>query len=234
MYTDSYATRAGTRADQAYAELKRRLLVGDFPLNVRLGEERLAALIGVSRTPVREALFRLYAEDLVSRWSDGGFRPVAPDADMIGDIYEVRATLEVAALRRPRRSHTDHDREALLALRAEWEELAAEGASEPDPAFVSHDESFHVSLAEAAGNLVLADQLRLLNDRIRIVRMQDFMVEGRIEATIAEHLGILDAVLSGDVDLAEALLAEHIQLSESVVADRVRRAVTRMATGGGG
>jgi DNA-binding GntR family transcriptional regulator len=65
MYTDPYAGKPATRADQAYAELKRRLLVGDFALNVRLGEEKLAGLIGVSRTPVREALFRLHAEDLV-------------------------------------------------------------------------------------------------------------------------------------------------------------------------
>ena len=232
MYTDSYAVKAGTRADQAYAELKRRLLVGDFPLNVRLGEERLAALVGVSRTPVREALFRLHAEDLVSRWSDGGFRPVAPDVDMIGDIYEVRSTLETAALHRPEKSQGVHDRDALEALRAEWVGLAESANHEPDPSFVSHDESFHISLAEAAGNYVLVDQLEVLNDRIRIVRMQDFLVEGRIEATISEHLGILDAVLSGEIDLAETLLADHIGLSESVVADRVRRAVTRMASGG--
>jgi DNA-binding GntR family transcriptional regulator len=232
MYTDAYATAGATRADHAYAELKRRLLSGEFSLNVRLGEERLAGLIGMSRTPIREALFRLHAEGLVERWSDGGFRPVAPDVSVMLDIYEVRAALELAAIRRPAQSGREHDRELLESLRADWLQLTEEVDHEPDPGFVAVDESFHITLAEAAGNGVLVDQLRLLNDRIRVVRMQDFMVEGRIQTTVAEHLGILDALLAGRNDLAELLLADHIGASMGVVEDRVRRAVTRMVQGG--
>lgn len=231
MYTDAYATAGATRADHAYAELKRRLLSGEFPLNVRLGEERLAALIGMSRTPIREALFRLHAEGLVDRWSDGGFRPVAPDVLVMRDIYEVRAALELAAIRRPAQLGVEHDRELLESLRADWLHLADDVDHEPDPGFVAIDESFHLTLAEAAGNSVLVDQLRTLNDRIRVVRMQDFMVEGRIPATVSEHLAILDAVLAGAPELAERLLAEHIGLSISVVEDRVQRAITRMVQG---
>jgi DNA-binding GntR family transcriptional regulator len=232
MYTGTYATAGASRADHAYAELKRRLLSGEFALNVRLGEERLASLIGMSRTPIREALFRLHAEGLVERWADGGFRPVAPDVSVMLDIYEVRAALEVAAIRRPSQLGMAHDREMLESLRADWLELADDTEREPDPGFVAVDESFHVALAEAAGNQVLVDQLRLLNDRIRVVRMQDFMVEGRIASTIAEHLTILDALLAGEPALAEQLLSEHIGLSITVVEDRVRRAVTRMVQGG--
>lgn len=232
MYTDAYATAGATRADHAYAELKRRLLSGEFPLNVRLGEERLAALIGMSRTPIREALFRLHAEGLVDRWSDGGFRPVAPDVLVMRDIYEVRAALEVAAIRRPAQLGVEHNRELLESLRADWLHLADDVDHEPDPGFVAIDESFHLTLAEAAGNGVLVDQLRMLNDRIRVVRMQDFMVEGRIPATVSEHLAILDAVLGGSPELAERLLTEHIGLSVSVVEDRVQRAITRMVQGG--
>lgn len=231
MYTDSYATAGATRADHAYAELKRRLLSGEFPLNVRLGEERLAALIGMSRTPIREALFRLHAEGLVERWSDGGFRPVAPDVLVMRDIYEVRCALELAAIRRPSSLGGQHDRELLESLRDDWLQLADEDEREPDPGFVAVDESFHLTLAEAAGNGVLVDQLRQLNDRIRVVRMQDFMVEGRIRATVAEHLGILDALLAGEAGPAEQALADHIGLSISVVEDRVQRAITRMVQG---
>lgn len=231
MYTGTYATAGATRADHAYAELKRRLLSGEFPLNVRLGEERLAALIGMSRTPIREALFRLHTEGLVDRWSDGGFRPVAPDVLVMRDIYEVRAALELAAVRRPAQLGVEHDRELLEALRADWRQLADDVDHEPDPGFVAIDESFHLTLAEAAGNGVLVDQLQTLNDRIRVVRMQDFMVEGRIPATVSEHLAILDALLGGAPELAERLLADHIGLSISVVEDRVQRAITRMVQG---
>jgi DNA-binding GntR family transcriptional regulator len=233
VYTGRYARAGATRADHAYAELKKRLLVGEFPLNVRLGEERLAASVGMSRTPVREALFRLHAEGLVQRAPDGGFRPIAPDVSVVRDIYEVRSVLELAAVSRPGRHGEVHDMAALAELRRDWAALADEGGHEVDPGFVAMDESFHVQLAEAAGNPVLTDQLHLLNDRIRVVRMQDFLVEGRIEATVAEHLAILDALLAGDEGRAVAVLDAHIGLSAALVEDRVLRAVTRMARGGG-
>ena len=232
MYTDAYATAGATRADHAYAELKRRLLSGEFALNVRLGEERLASLIGMSRTPIREALFRLHAEGLVERWPDGGFRPVAPDVSVMRDIYEVRAALEVTAIRRPSQQGTVHDRDILDGLRSDWLQLAEDVDHEPDPGFVAVDESFHITLAEAAGNSVLVDQLRQLNDRIRVVRMQDFMVEGRIQTTGAGRLAIFDVLRDGRSADAERLLSEHIGGSIGVVEDRVRRAVTRMVQGG--
>ena len=94
----------------AYADLKNRLLLGEFPLNVRLGEERLAALVGVSRTPIREALSRLEVEGLVVRAPDGGFLPVVPDVTGMRQLYEVRVGLELQALRRPLRLGTTHDR----------------------------------------------------------------------------------------------------------------------------
>src|SRR5262249_7178652 len=71
----SRARGAPSQGDRAYRELKTRLLVGDFPPNVRLAEERLAAMLDVSRTPVREALKRLQAEGLVAVHRDGGHRP---------------------------------------------------------------------------------------------------------------------------------------------------------------
>lgn len=228
----SEATLAGaTRGDLAYAELKRRLLAGEFPLNVRLGEEKLAALAGVSRTPVREALLRLSAEGLVTRWSDGGFRPVAPDVSMMRHTYEARALLERASLLLPASHGTTHDRAVLEELLVDWTELAAEGVHEPDPGFVAHDEAFHLGLAEAAGNPVVVDLLRQVNDRIRLVRMQDFIVPGRIDATIEEHLGILEALLGDAPERAEVLFTDHIGTSIAVVEDRVARAITRMASG---
>ena len=220
-----------TRADHAYAELKRRLLAGEFPLNVRLGEERVAALVGVSRTPVREALLRLSAEGLVTRWSDGGFRPVAPDVSMVRHTYEARAILERSSLRLPASRGETHDRAVLEALQADWQALAEEGDHDPDPGFVTHDEDFHLALAEAAGNPVVVDLLRQVNDRIRLVRMQDFLVPGRIDTTIEEHLAIIQALLAAAPDRAEALFTQHIGTSIAVVEDRVARAITRMVSG---
>lgn len=228
MYTPRHTGSSGLRSDVAYAELKRRLLAGDFRLNVRLAEERLAALLGVSRTPVREALLRLHAEGLVRRSPDGGYLPVAPDVEGVRHLYEVRIALELQALHRPGRTGARHDLVALEALRDEWAELAGE-VHEPSPGFVLLDESFHVALAEAAGNPVVVDHLRQVNERIRIVRMQDFLTVERIERTIEEHLGIVDAVLDGDPAEAERRFGLHVELSIAVVEERVLQALARMA-----
>ena len=212
----------------AYADLKNRLLLGEFPLNVRLGEERLAALVGVSRTPIREALSRLEVEGLVVRAPDGGFLPVVPDVAGMRQLYEVRVGLELQALRRPSRLGIEHDRSILEALRADWVELTHE-EPEAEPGFVLLDESFHLTLALAAGNSMLVDILRQINERIRIVRMQDFLVPERVGRTIREHVALIDAVMAGDIVEAEGQLVTHIDSSVAVVEERVTKAIARMA-----
>jgi DNA-binding GntR family transcriptional regulator len=230
MYTDRHAETGipGLRSERAYGQLKASLLSGDFPLNLRLGEERLAAELGVSRTPVREALSRLHAEGLVVRGGDGGFVPATPDVGAMRHLYEARAALELASLRRPSAQNSTHDHAMLLALRLEWLELEEEEPA-ADPAFVLLDEAFHVTLAEAAGNPALVDLLRHVNGRIRVARMQDFLDADRVAQTVVEHLGIVEAVLDGDLHKAEARFVSHLDLSMAVVERRVMRALARMA-----
>lgn len=219
------ARSAPSRAAGAYDQLKARLLAGDFRLNVRLAETKLAAQLGVSRTPVREALLRLHAEGLVTRSTDGGFEPLVPDVVATRHLYEVRAGLEAQAIRRPRLTGRPHDEKLVAALRDEW---AAIDDLVADPSFVLRDEAFHVGLAEAAGNPALADLLRQVNERIRTVRMQDFLSDDRVAATAAEHVAIAEAVLAGDLDTAEARFTAHLDRSVEVVEARVARAVARM------
>jgi DNA-binding GntR family transcriptional regulator len=217
------------RGDHAYTELKQRVLAGDFRLGSRLKEVRLAGLLGVSRTPIREALLRLHAEGLLDRHPDGGFQPQVPDVTAIGWLYEVRSALELHAIRRPRGGDDAHDRDAVAALVRDWATLAAD-APEPSPQFVLVDESFHLGLADAAGNPLLVDQLRQVNERIRTVRMLDFLTEDRVALTIAEHLDIAQAVLDDDLDAAEQHFLSHLDHSQSVVEQRVAAAIARMAS----
>jgi len=219
----------------AYDRLKTALLVGDHPLNRRLAEERLAAQLGVSRTPVREALLRLDAEGLVERSPEGGWYPTAPDVSVVHDLYEVRLVLELQGLRRPLQGgrSTAHDPGLLEPLRDEWRRLA-EDVPAPDPGFVTMDEDFHVRLAASSGNPSLADLLRMVNERIRMVRMHDFLTEERVRRTISQHLEIIEAVLLGDLTLAVARFGVHLGESMAVVEDRATRALARMAAGRGG
>jgi len=232
MYASPYATGLGPRSQHAYADLKQRLLLGEFPLTQRLGEEALAAELGVSRTPVHEALSRLHAERLVVRQPTGGFFPATPAFAETRELYEVRLALEADAISRPLRSGEAHDRDELMALRDDWEALEApdgEGAQGADPEFVLLDEDFHVRLASAAGNHALTELLVQVNERIRPVRTHDFLSGGRIGLTIEQHLGIVGALLADDEKQAGKLLATHIGESMAVVEQRVAAAFARMS-----
>ena len=224
--------------------LKRRLLVGEFAFGHRLGEERLAAMLDVSRTPVREALARLHTEGLVQRHPEGGFEPAFPDMDRIAELYEVRKSLELTAVRRtvgpdaigPIAVGDDagamtHDRDALLSLRRDWEALEDDPGEHADPDFVLVDEDFHIRLALSSGNTALAEILAMVNERIRIVRVHDFLTEERILATVEEHLGIIDGLLEGAVDTTVERLEAHIDESARVASGRAINAMVRMLAG---
>jgi DNA-binding GntR family transcriptional regulator len=227
VYTGS-DTRT-TRREVAYLALKARLLVGDFAPGSRLVEERLADELGVSRTPIREALSRLHSEGLVERLPEGGFAPTLIDLHLILELYEIRFALETRAIRRTVRGRQAHDLDRVAELRSDWVDLDEPGTDEEvDGDFVLLDEDFHERLAGTAGNRELVDHLHKVNERIRIVRMQDFLTAERVGLTIRQHTSILDAVLDGDLATAEERLIGHFDESLAVVEERAALAIARM------
>lgn len=183
---------------------------------------------------MREALSRLHTEGLVERHVDGGYVPAVPDLDAITELYEVRAGLERTAIARD----GERDVDALVALRSDWQAIADElDPAQGHPAgldFVLLDEDFHLRLAGAAGNGALVGVLAGVNERIRIVRMHDFVTAARIEATVAQHLGIVDRMLAGDALGARDALLRHLEESAAVVQRRAAHALARMVSGIGG
>lgn len=219
------------RSRDVYDELRRGLLSGEYPVIERLAEESLAARLGGSRTPVREALMRLESEGLVARRPQGGFYPRSPNLAGIRHLYELRRILELASLQRPGRHGERHDESALRAIHDDWSDLAR-NPPDPDPGLVAVDENFHLCLAEAAGNPTIAEQLQVVNDRIRVVRMQNFVHRERIAVTTAQHLAILAALQDGDSDTAVALMGAHLDEAMAQASDRAARAIERMMTAG--
>jgi DNA-binding GntR family transcriptional regulator len=220
--------RAGSRREQVYADLRRRLMIGEFGVQTRLGEERLAADLGVSRTPVREALIRLAADGLLVR-RDSGYFPVLPDLTDLRDLYELRITIELRGLARAIESDTvAHDATMLETLLQTWQAIRNEPPA-PDPQFVLVDEDFHVTLSRASGNPALTEALKAVNARIRPVRMYDFLTEDRIESTITEHLEIVELTLDRRLNEALAALHRHVGESMEVVEQLAVRAFAQMA-----
>jgi len=229
LYTESDTGRdARSRREQVYSQLRRLVMAGHFPYGQRLAEERIAEQLQVSRTPVREAMVRLHADRLLHRYADGGFYIAEPDLIDLRDLYELRLTLELRGLSRARESNYQHDVGIIEALRDRWRSIR-DNQPEPDPSFVELDESFHVTLSRSSGNFAITETLETVNARIRPVRMYDFLTVDRITLSIAEHLGILEAVLIKDLVLAENRLRDHIGASMDVVEKRAAHAITQMA-----
>jgi len=216
--------------DAAYKELRRLVLTGEFPFGHRMGEESVAERLGVSRTPAREAMLRLHADRLLNQYADGGFYVAEPDLIDLRDLYELRLALEVHAILRARHEATSHDPEALAAIRDKWLAIKAEPPA-PDGSFIELDESFHVSLCRASGNMAIAETLETVNARIRPVRMYDFLSVDRIALSIDEHLAITEAVIASEYEEAAQLMREHIGASLDVVEERAATAMTRMMMG---
>jgi DNA-binding GntR family transcriptional regulator len=227
--TERHARRQ--RSDTVYTELRRALMLGEHPLTERLGEVKLAEQFGASRTPVREALMRLESEGLVHRRPEGGFFPSSPNLADIRDLYELRRIIEVGTMARAAELGRVPDAHAVSALHDEWSAML-KLTPEPEPDFVLLDEDFHVGLAAASGNDAVARHLQLVNERIRVVRMQDFLDPERINSTIGEHLAILDAMLAPDPQQALSLLATHLDDARHHATVRATAAIERMMTAG--
>ena len=206
-----------------YVALRNELLLGRLGYE-RLGEEALAERFSTSRTPVREALRRLEGDGHVARHPKMGLVPSPPRVDRMRELYEVRIVLEEVVARRLIRASAHASLEDLLCA---WRDMRA---PEDLPSFVYADEGFHIGLAQASGHTVATALLGDINDRIRVLRIHDFVTVTRVEATIREHVEILSALLARDAETAVRLLRGNIEHSAAVVEQRVGEALERMFT----
>ncbi|MBL8381165.1 MAG: GntR family transcriptional regulator [Burkholderiales bacterium] len=204
--------RAGL-AVRVYTELKRE--IADFKLmpGDRFTEGEVADRMQVSRTPVREALYRLESEGVLEVMFRSGWRVRPFDFERFEDLYDLRVVLELAAVRRL----CEHPGSAPLdQLKATWLVPAAERMSE-GRAVAAADEAFHGALVAAAGNAEMARVHRDVTERIRIIRRLDFTQGARIDATYSEHAKILRAIMQRKVDAAQLMLRSHIESSKAEV-----------------
>lgn len=212
--TDSAARSRDKLSEQVYQRLKTELHEFLFTPGQRLSEAALAEQMGVSRTPIREALTRLRDEGLVEVESKTGWfvRPI--DFDRIDQLYDLRVLLELEAV--SRLAQAEAPEQLLAPLRQAW--LVPSGERLRDgPAVGELDERFHSALVKAAGNDEIARVHDDVTGRIRIVRRLDFTRDDRIDATYQEHARILRAVLQRKADQAKMLLRAHIEQSKAEV-----------------
>ena len=184
------------------------LLPGD-----RFTENEVAERMSVSRTPVREALFRLEREGYLEVMFRSGWRVKPFDFKQFENLYDLRVILETAAVKKLCEAAEQPRMDELKEI---WLVPASERLTD-GRGVGRYDELFHETLVVATGNAEMARVHHDITERIRIIRRLDFTKDARIDATYQEHAKILRAVLQRKSDQAQLLLKSHIEESKAEV-----------------
>lgn len=205
--TPAVTSPRGSRVGAAYEAIRQRILDNVYPPGHRALEGEIAEELGISRTPVREALIRLANEGLVEVVPRHGMRvlPVSP-TDM-AEIYAVLTALEsVAADLLARRRPSDAELKPLVeATRDMTRALKADDLD----AWAAADERFHQGLVELAGNRALADAVSRLWDRAHRARMFTLRLRPKPINSTQEHMAMLERIRAGDAPGAVEVNRSH-------------------------
>lgn len=227
------------QSERAMRELRARILAGELPADSHISETAAAGMLGISRTPTREALAQLVEEGLLDRTSSGRCTVRALSREDVLDAIELRGVLEgtvvrLAAERGAEPGALTRCREIVHAIDG------AIGATEADTDFeryVALNGEFHATLARLAGSALLqreaarAAKLPLASPNAFLQRREHLnAVRRSLLAAQAQHRAILDAVARREGARAEALAREHARLARENL-DVLMRSDGRIAEG---
>jgi DNA-binding GntR family transcriptional regulator len=225
-------TTAATVRERTYEALKTLILTGELRPGERLAEVDLATRLGVSRTPLREALSRLAQEKLVVGRPHLGYVVIELDSKAIRDLLELREVLDVHAARIVAVAAAENVRQRLRACLAELETVLQQRAFDmPDIANeIALGIRLHVIIAEATGNEVLLDTLKQIYERLQLAVWLEVLWIDRWQDSLAEHNNIVEAICSSDPDRSAEAARAHVRRS---LMNMLRVAKTRELVRGG-
>lgn len=204
-------TDTGNRASRGEfvrAEVRKAIERGRFPPGERIRETDIAGWLGVSRTPVREALSLLQAEGLLSLSPTRGMIVAELDRQQVVELYKVRAALEGLAAGLAARHISDTELELLGDVLQRCE------AARDMAQVASLNRRFHEGIYAGSHNRYLIQQLNTLSSAMALLRGTTYSVPGRPEAAHAEHLALFEALKTRDPEAAEAAARRHLRGAE--------------------
>jgi len=225
--TASSTASPATMQAHIYERIKAMVTTFALPPGERINEVELARQLGVSRTPVREALARVAAEGFLTATPLRGFSVRALDAQHILELYEYRSTVELGVVRLACQRASDADLALLLAFaeasrdRPETDEQAI--------ALLWRDEEFHERLAQLAENAEFLRSVRSINERIRFARWLD--LRARRLDTRQDHPDIVRALQRRDLTQAATLMRRHIDHHYDHIIELTRRGYAEIYMG---
>jgi DNA-binding GntR family transcriptional regulator len=197
--------------ERALAFVKEQILTGAYPGGELISEGQVAAALGLSRTPVREAFLRLEVEGLMRLFPQRGALVVPVSPDEVRSVMEARLVIEQFSIIKvidAGRARSEAVVERLNEHLAQQRELVGSGAMRQ---FLDSDRAFHTTLVQAAGNPILASVYDSLRDRqIRMIGESAMRDPGRLKAIVAEHEMIAAAVRARDTAGSRDILRRHL------------------------
>lgn len=221
-----HATPAGSRskrsfAEDAYRRLKAEILDNELPPGFRALEAELAETLGMSRTPVREALLRLQSEGLVRVEPRRGMVVLAISPAEMAEIYDVLTALETMAAETLARAQPDAER--MKPLWQAVDDMDDALAADDLDRWADADDHFHRSLVEACGNARLAQTALTFRDQIRRTRHLTLRLRARPIRSNESHRNLLRLIEAGDAEAAFAAHRAQRQRAGQELIDILRR-----------
>lgn len=196
-----------TLSDRVFEIVREQIVTGRLGANAPIRQDALAAELGVSKIPLREALARLEQEGLIGSQANRGYFVKPLSADQLDELFALRLAIEPAAAARAAALAGDAERAAALEAFERLDKAAGGNLSE----VAVRNREFHVALVQNAGRLLtvqLVERLSILAERYVVAHLEP---AGRETRAHQEHRELLDAYLARDGAKLEALLAGHIR-----------------------
>ncbi|MGB4504234.1 MAG: GntR family transcriptional regulator [Syntrophaceticus sp.] len=204
-----------------FETIREAIIDGVLGPGERLMESQLAEELGVSRTPVREAIRKLELEGFVVMVPRKGAYVAGISLKDIADVFEVRAALEALAMVLAAERITEEELEELERILVRKAEIIEQ--QQEISLFIESDRKFHDTLYQASRNQRLIQMLTNLQDEIHRFRSVSLAFPGRMQVALDEHRKIVEALADRDIARAEALAWEHIENAENSLMEAVRK-----------
>ena len=203
----NYIMKNRNLKEQGYNSIKASILNFRLLPDVKLSDKQIAQEMGISRTPVREALVRLSEQGLVETNPNRGFTVKSFTVSEIDDLYTLREALEVLAVRQ---AIPKLDRERIEAFKKPTDRFLSLLKTNNLIALIDSDEAFHDLISTYTENRPLINFLGNLHDQIRIARRYDHLYGDDLQMTHREHLEILEFMDRKEISKATRAMSRHI------------------------
>lgn len=204
---EAISTRPSLR-DEVLRTLQAAVISGEMRPGITYSAPQLAQQLGVSATPVREAMLDLVKEGLILTVRNKGFRVIELSEQELDELTELRLLIEVSAVRRI--AEQGVEAEVMRELRRLAQSIVAAGGRREYVVYNKLDLEFHSLLLSQTGNRSLVALVTSLRIRSRIYGVRELAERDELLPTLREHLELLDLIEAGDADGAADLMARHI------------------------